>query len=77
MVEKFLAFFQLFIYVYAYFTFDRSLETNTGFTGGSDSKESACSEGDSGSIPESRRSPGKGNGYPLLYSCLENSLDFK
>ena len=45
------------------------------FPGGSDSKESACSAGDLGSIPVSRRSPGEGNGYPLQYSCLENSMD--
>ena len=30
---------------------------------------------DSGSILWSRRSPGEGNGNPLQYSCLENSLD--
>ena len=46
-----------------------------GFSGASDSKESACSAGDLGSIPASGRSPGKGNGYPLQYSCLENSMD--
>ena len=46
-----------------------------GFPGGSDGKESACSAGDLGSIPESGRSPGEGNGYPLQYSCLENSMD--
>ena len=28
-----------------------------------------------GSIPRSRRSPGEGNGNPLQYSCLENSMD--
>ena len=28
-----------------------------------------------GSIPESARSPGEGNGNPLQYSCLENSMD--
>ena len=28
-----------------------------------------------GAIPESERSPGKGNGNPLLYSCLENPMD--
>ena len=28
-----------------------------------------------GSIPESGRSPGEGNDYPLQYSCLENSTD--
>ena len=26
-------------------------------------------------IPESERSPGEGNGNPLQYSCLENSID--
>ena len=30
---------------------------------------------DSGSIPESGRSPGKGNSNPLQYSCLENPMD--
>ena len=30
---------------------------------------------DVGSIPESGRSPGIGNGNPLQYSCLENSMD--
>ena len=47
----------------------------TGFPGGSDSKESACSTGDLGLIPESGRCPEKGNDYPLQYSCLENSMD--
>ena len=45
------------------------------FPGGSDSKESACNARDLGSIPQSRRAPGEGNGYPLLYSCLENPMD--
>ena len=31
--------------------------------------------GDLGWIPELGRSPGGGNGYPLQYSCLENSMD--
>ena len=43
--------------------------------GGLDSKESACRAGDPGSIPGSGRSPGEGHGYPLQYSCLENSMD--
>ena len=43
--------------------------------GGSDSKESACNAGDSGLIPGSEKSPGEGNGNPLKYSCLENSMD--
>ena len=46
-----------------------------GFPGGSDNKESACNEGDLGSIPRLGRSPGERNGNPLQYSCLENSMD--
>ena len=38
-------------------------------------KESACNAGDPDSIPGSGRSPGEGNGNPLPYSCLENSMD--
>ena len=30
---------------------------------------------DTGLIPGSGRYPGEGNGYPLQYSCLENSMD--
>ena len=42
----------------------------------SDGKESAsCNAGDPGSIPGLGRFPGEGNGYPLQYSCLENSMD--
>ena len=43
------------------------------FAGGSDSKESAWSPGESGSIPRLGRSPGEGNGYPLQYSRLETA----
>ena len=46
-----------------------------GFPGGSDGKKSACSVGDLGSILGLGRSPGEGNGYPLQYSGLENSMD--
>ena len=45
------------------------------FPGGSDSKASAYSAGDPGSIPGSGRSPGEGNGNPPQYSCLENPMD--
>ena len=38
-------------------------------------EESACSAGDVGSIPGSRRSPGGGHGNPLQYSCLGNLTD--
>ena len=46
-----------------------------GFCGGSDGKESAYRAGYLGLIPGLGRSPGDGNGYPLLYSCLENPRD--
>ena len=42
---------------------------------GSDGKESARNEIDLGSIPGLGRSPGEGNGNPLQYYCLENSVD--
>ena len=45
------------------------------FPSGSDGQESACSVGDPDSIPMSGRSPGEGNGNPLQYSWLENSMD--
>jgi len=35
----------------------------------------AGDSGDTGSIPGLGRSPGEGNGNPLQYSCLENSMD--
>ena len=44
-------------------------------SGDSDGKESTGNAGDPGSIPESGRSPGEGNGNPLQDSCLENSMD--
>ena len=46
-----------------------------GFPGGSDDKESVCNAGDPGSVPGSGRSSGKGNGYPLQYSYLKNTMD--
>ena len=45
-----------------------------GFPGSSDHKESAYNAGDLGSIPGSGRLPGEGNGNPLQYPCLENSM---
>ena len=48
-----------------------------GFPCSSVSKESACSAGHPGSIPGLGRSPGEGNGNPLQYSCLENSMDWE
>ena len=45
------------------------------FPGSSNGKESACNAGDLGSFSGSGRSSGEGNGNPLQYSCLENSMD--
>ena len=49
--------------------------SDTGFPGGSDSKESACNAGVPGSFPELGRCPGEENGNLFQYSCLENSMD--
>ena len=38
-------------------------------------KKSACNVGDLGLMPGLGRSPGEGNGCPLQYSGLENSMD--
>jgi len=38
-------------------------------------KDSAYNAEDLGSIPGLGKSPGEGNGNPLQYSCLENSMD--
>ena len=46
-----------------------------GFPGGSDGKESECSEGNLASIPGVGRSPGEGSGNSLQSSCLENPMD--
>ena len=51
------------------------LGLSLGFSRSSVGKESASNAGDLGSSPESGRSPGKGNGNPLQYSCLENPMD--
>ena len=49
-----------------------------GFPGGANGKELPARAGDIrdvGSTPGSGRSPGKGLGNPLQYSCLENHMD--
>ena len=46
-----------------------------GFPGGSVVKNPPVNAGDAGLIPGSGRSPGEGNGNPLQYSCLDNSMD--
>ena len=52
-----------------------SSSSSMGFPGGSAGKESACNEGDLGSIPGLGISPGGGKGHPLQNSGLENSMD--
>ena len=47
----------------------------SGFPGRSEVKASAWNAGNAGSIPESGRSPGEGNGNPLQYPCLENPME--
>ena len=51
------------------------VKSSLDFPGGSDSKASTYDVGDPGSVPGSGRSPGKGNGNPLQYSCLGNPTD--
>ena len=46
-----------------------------GFSGSSNSKESACSVGELGSDLWVGKIPGEGHGNPLQYSCLENPMD--
>ena len=54
-----------------------TVEQKMGFPGGSAGEESACNEGDLGLIPGLRRSPAEGKGYPLQYSGLEKSMDYR
>ena len=72
--------YQCICYFGRYYSYKRKMYTYStvnvwGFPSGSGSKESACNAGDLGSIPELGRPPGGGNGNPLQYSCLENSMD--
>ena len=58
-----------YIYILLYILFVQ------GFPGGSKVKASARSAGDLGLILELGRFCGEGNGNPLQYSCLENSMN--
>ena len=49
--------------------------TYINLPGGSDDKVFACNAGDPCLILGLGRSLGDGNGNPLQYSCLENSMD--
>ena len=50
-------------------------DVSSHFPGDTVVRESACSAGDSGSIPGWGRSPREGNDNPLQYSCLANPMD--
>ena len=63
---------KIYIYIYIYISLQNH---QLSFPGGSVGKESAYNVGDLVSIPGLGRSPGEGNGNPLQYSCLENSMD--
>ena len=54
---------------------DNSIYYLLGFSRGSDGEKSACNVGDPGLTPGSGRSHGEGNNNPLLYSCLDSSMD--
>ena len=58
-----------------YITFTYAQGQNEGFPGSSVVSNPPTIAGDAGSIPGLERSLGEGNGIPLQYSCLENSLD--
>ena len=65
---------QIFTYLILVFLFYIT-QVIMGFSGGSDSKESNCNEGDLDSNPGLGRCPGEENGYPLQCASLENSMD--
>ena len=51
------------------------MNTYEGFPGGTVVKNLPANAEDLGLIPGLGRSPREGNGYPLQYSSLENSMD--
>ena len=59
----------------SFLTFYYEQTEKTGFRGSSVGKEYTCNAGDLGSIPRLGRSPGRGHGNPLQYSCLKNSTN--
>ena len=82
MIRKDLSYIQS-IYLYVHEIFLRDVDLlPTGYSFlmfsivyNSNGKDSAYNARDLGSIPGSGRSLGEGNGNPLQYSCLENSMD--
>ena len=61
---------------FLFYLFDSPLlYSASGFPDASDDKESAYNAGDMDSIPGLGGCSGEGNGYPLQYSYLGNSMD--
>ena len=59
-----------------YYSGEIGIQPHTkGFPGDSNGKDSACNVGGPMFHLWVGRFPGKGNGYPLQYSCLENFTD--
>ena len=58
-----------------YILITQHLPWTVGFPGGSDGEESVHNAGDPDSILGLGGPPGEGNGHPLQYSYLENSMD--
>ena len=74
---------ELFYFLYGIFLKNKRFQIwqspiyHLGFSGGSAGKESTSNAGDLGLIPGLRRFPGEGKGYPLQYSGLEKSMNYK
>ena len=63
------------VYLCVLMPFCQHVLKDLGFPGASVVKIPPASARDMGSIPQSERSPGEGNGNPLKYSHLENPVD--
>ena len=63
------------LYLYVIYRYIWEIYIYIGFPGGSDGKEGSWNARDLNMIPGLGRSPWKGNGNPLQFSCMENSMD--
>ena len=73
--KKILYLVKKFVQVFLYDVTEKPEQTFQLIQDGSDGKASVYNAGDLGSSPGLGRSPGKGNGNPLQYDCLENPMD--
>ena len=64
----------IYLYIYMSYIDTYGIYVYIGFPGGSDGKEAARNARDLNLIPGLGWSPWKGNGNPLQFSCLENSM---